>query len=437
MANGSDALGEALQHLEARRLPDALQLMLEAWSECRDASLADCIDELDAAVARSRPPLPLGGSNKQRAWLAACDAAGPLDRSRLYETITESTPGAAAARVLRLAKLPPDPRLARNLWAYLKNVPYPGKAARSFYQHVAAQLIALEDRRFDEDIVTTSQSDHTSGYYTVNRLKGVGSRTALKAFRELVTEVEAREPLAVDEATRKQIAQLVEQVPRAAAAGSGEDTMAALLAAVYDAPDDDAPRLVYADLLQQRGDPRGEFIMLQCLRGPDDPPSRRERSLLKKYGDGWLEGLGDFLLKGGRTFRRGFLSACRYHHGRLDPNPVGVPAWATVEELDCSAHVYTSGSADIIMQPHVRALRTVRGITESDLAAICGCPRSLALESIHLRRGTARGVRAALKGCTSLPRLRVLDLTHCSIAGADLVKLRAAVPAGVTIEPSN
>jgi uncharacterized protein (TIGR02996 family) len=36
------------------------------------------------------------------------------------------------------------------------------------------------------------------------------------------------------------------------------------LAAVLEAPEDEAPRLVYADWLQQRNDPRGEFIAVQC-----------------------------------------------------------------------------------------------------------------------------------------------------------------------------
>jgi uncharacterized protein (TIGR02996 family) len=36
------------------------------------------------------------------------------------------------------------------------------------------------------------------------------------------------------------------------------------LQAILAAPDDDTPRLVYADWLDERGDPRGEFIRLQC-----------------------------------------------------------------------------------------------------------------------------------------------------------------------------
>jgi uncharacterized protein (TIGR02996 family) len=41
-------------------------------------------------------------------------------------------------------------------------------------------------------------------------------------------------------------------------------TEAELLAAVIAAPDDDEPRLVYADWLTERGDPRGEYIQMAC-----------------------------------------------------------------------------------------------------------------------------------------------------------------------------
>ena len=38
----------------------------------------------------------------------------------------------------------------------------------------------------------------------------------------------------------------------------------AFLQAIIENPDDDAPRLLYADWLEERGDPRGEFIRVQC-----------------------------------------------------------------------------------------------------------------------------------------------------------------------------
>jgi uncharacterized protein (TIGR02996 family) len=74
-----------------------------------------------------------------------------------------------------------------------------------------------------------------------------------------------------------------------------------LLAAVLEAPDDDAPRLVYGDwLLQQKTDEqraRGEFIQVQCAlaRMPDEPSAertalvRREAALLAQYELAWID----------------------------------------------------------------------------------------------------------------------------------------------------
>lgn len=63
-----------------------------------------------------------------------------------------------------------------------------------------------------------------------------------------------------------------------------------LLAAILETPDDDAPRLVYADWLQGHGDPRGELIQLQCqlAAAPDDDRRRNikiaENKLLEAHG---------------------------------------------------------------------------------------------------------------------------------------------------------
>ena len=52
----------------------------------------------------------------------------------------------------------------------------------------------------------------------------------------------------------------------------------AFLQAIRESPDDDGPRLMYADWLTERGDPRGEFIRLQCelAQLPAGDPRRRE-----------------------------------------------------------------------------------------------------------------------------------------------------------------
>ena len=70
---------------------------------------------------------------------------------------------------------------------------------------------------------------------------------------------------------------------------------AAFLRAIREQPDDDLPRLIYADYLDERGDPRGEFIRLRCqLAGwvpelePRSDLQRREQELLSRYLSAWL-----------------------------------------------------------------------------------------------------------------------------------------------------
>jgi len=51
----------------------------------------------------------------------------------------------------------------------------------------------------------------------------------------------------------------------------------AFLRAIYDAPDDDTPRLVYADFLEEHGDPdKAAYIRYECEMGRCEPPRRTE-----------------------------------------------------------------------------------------------------------------------------------------------------------------
>jgi uncharacterized protein (TIGR02996 family) len=99
--------------------------------------------------------------------------------------------------------------------------------------------------------------------------------------------------------------------------------------AVLAAPDDDAPRLVYADWLEERGDPRGEFIRLDlelARRGADDPAPRdltdRRRQLLAAHAADWLAKLPAFsgvqyIEAAGAGFDRGFPTAVETTWGAL------------------------------------------------------------------------------------------------------------------------
>jgi uncharacterized protein (TIGR02996 family) len=85
----------------------------------------------------------------------------------------------------------------------------------------------------------------------------------------------------------------------------------AFLEAILDDPDDEGLRLIFADWLEEQGQPRGEFIRTQCtLAGlPADDRRRRalearERQLLARHRDEWLGPLRSLAYLWG--FRRGF-----------------------------------------------------------------------------------------------------------------------------------
>jgi uncharacterized protein (TIGR02996 family) len=84
------------------------------------------------------------------------------------------------------------------------------------------------------------------------------------------------------------------------------------LEAILADPREDTPRLIYADWLEEHGDPRGEFIRIQCwlaAKAEGDPYrdelETRERRLLVEHEADWLGSLHSLLKRW--TFRRGFL----------------------------------------------------------------------------------------------------------------------------------
>lgn len=71
---------------------------------------------------------------------------------------------------------------------------------------------------------------------------------------------------------------------------------ARFLAAILEHPDDDAPRLAYADALTKAGDPRGEFIAVQVQLAVAKSGSaerralaRRDTALFGKHGEPWTK----------------------------------------------------------------------------------------------------------------------------------------------------
>jgi uncharacterized protein (TIGR02996 family) len=94
----------------------------------------------------------------------------------------------------------------------------------------------------------------------------------------------------------------------------------ALFRAIREHPEEDTPRLVYADWLQESGQPeRAEFIRLQCEAWALCPAyptlaaaRTRASDLLKAFGDRWYEELPALPgVEWGSLFVRGFVDTVR------------------------------------------------------------------------------------------------------------------------------
>lgn len=100
-----------------------------------------------------------------------------------------------------------------------------------------------------------------------------------------------------------------------------------LVASIVATPEEDGPRLVYADWLSDRGDPRGELIVVQCalaVADRDEQPVHttsplRDQSiaLLATHRAQWLEPVLDIAV-GNYRFRRGFIEVIDVLHPDID-----------------------------------------------------------------------------------------------------------------------
>lgn len=89
---------------------------------------------------------------------------------------------------------------------------------------------------------------------------------------------------------------------------------------VRENPYDDIPRLIFADFLDDSGDPLGQLIRVQIAltnMDRDDvqrtPLEKQEQSLIAQYGEAWLEPLRQFGAEGisTRCFQRGLIERIR------------------------------------------------------------------------------------------------------------------------------
>jgi len=193
-------------------------------------------------------------------------------------------------------------------------------------------------------------------------------------------------------------------------------------------PDDDAPRLIYADWLEERGDPRGEFIRLQCaLAGmtvgdPRRPAlQERERQLLARHAHDWCAPLG--LEPGQCTFRRGFVEVVEMHAEQFVASAETLFRAAPVRQIHF-LHA-TASIAELAACPWLTRLRTLdlsgNALRDSGAAVLAASPHLSGLAALDLGGCEIHQKGAEhLANAVGLSRLGTLGLAGCGIGAAGL-----------------
>ncbi len=375
----------------------AIAALVAEWQRSPAVAVAEAVDAIDALA---------GGqafTGNTKAWLAAAKTStrhverGPLLRAIAGRTAADTCACLAAAKAWR------DPRLTHVLHELLVTLPWAGRRSVATWRPVFELVAAHGDPRTRELATTLPQHWKVGDLqkWLTNRL---GETVAAIAEVPTHRDADALRTLTARPPTKR------------AGAPANE---AELLAAIYAQPDDDAPRLVYADWLQERGDPRGEFIALQLQPDKDAAMAKRERALLKPNAKRWLGPLAG-ALRGEVEYRRGFpaKSSITFRNQRDAEQHALHPAWGTLEDLTWTSPEvpFDQVSWSRFIDPVMHGLRVARNPWPATLLA---ASRPWRLQRLEIE-------------AESLGR----DGLHAVLASSLLPELRALWVYGWGIEPS-
>ncbi|MCR9201548.1 MAG: TIGR02996 domain-containing protein [Planctomycetaceae bacterium] len=181
------------------------------------------------------------------------------------------------------------------------------------------------------------------------------------------------------------------------------DSHTDFLSAITQHPRDMDARLIYADFLEEQGDPRGEFIRIQCeLASPSDDLDRRDvldrrqEQLRSRHERKWVQILREKVTSW--TFRCGF-----------------------VESVEVSAEQFLKHADAIFAATPIRSLTVTSASNLLD--RIVAHPRVAELEGLHLERSELSVTDTQCIAQVSFRRLNSLRLSSCRLVDATFLPL--------------
>jgi uncharacterized protein (TIGR02996 family) len=183
----------------------------------------------------------------------------------------------------------------------------------------------------------------------------------------------------------------------------------ALIQAVIAEPYADLPRQVFADALQARNDPRGEFVMLELalaaplsIRKREDMKARRD-ALFAEHAKTWFPTALEYRTRGG------FISAISGAFGKIDAEAKALFATQPIVEASIT-HVEASKLVKAAWLRYLRQLSIRGALGDKGFAALVAAATTQQLTALNVT-ATGLGKKALAALGTHLPHCRTLVLT--------------------------
>jgi uncharacterized protein (TIGR02996 family) len=397
-----------------KSIPSASEL-LAVWRQTREPRVADVL----AALARVAPPLKapspkVAHAKKWIAWTKRLDDDEVAGLCRAFES------AASTSHLPAFDRFDPDPRigtLAVRMLARFRGFD------RSNQRQLHERFFELVAHHADANIVAQL------GRLARVRYGNTGYINTTPWFDTRIAEVLARLRETVpastaDDALRARCTAWIDAIRRPPVTTLRER----LFADVYAAPDDDGPRAVLADHLQQVGDPQGELIALQ-LAGVSD---RRANALAVRYGRKLVHAAIWGMMVGKTVrFERGFPAFGRVWPRRAHyvRDAVGAVEWATFHTLDLGSFAGWNTSyaerewiLELVSDPAMRWLRKVGPLRVAEVSALVDHGVAMPWRDITIEKSAVREYESTLvddlaSNAWLFPALRrlTLDLSESSL----------------------
>lgn len=410
-----DALRRAAEAAHSGDYARALEALLDAWRIHRSPILTRLVSRVSVRLEAELPAIHgASRAESQRQWLAVAAKRCSADLPRLLSSLTDTMFRAtdALARLRAIDNWPLDPRCARGALRHLERPGLWASSTRPFWLALFDFIAAhadIEVAHALDDVISRFDAILVNAYtdLTATRRWFV---TQMRSARDRIRDTEeVRDGSRELPASTMKLCQAIE-----ARLESLEAPVRSLLSEIASSPDDDAPRQVYADLLLERGDPRGELIALQLA----DRDRARQQELIKEHGEKWLDPLDLITTPAAVRFERGFLVDVHTVYV-IDPKAVkGHSLWSTVKRLHLSADRLPS----FVNDPIMRSIKHLGANDAQPILELLSLPKPtlssrdvLPFESLGLGgdfASSAEEQRALLKSASKLRKLRTLELAN-------------------------